>query len=140
MPFLGEFRHKLDEKNRVSVPAKFREELGEAFVVCRAPEKCLFLYPYSEWERVSENIKRRSKTAKERSMQRRALLGASTLEIDKQGRITVSAELCDYAGFSREVVAYGANNRVELWSAEKWDDMLGEDFYCNEDEELEIEY
>lgn len=140
MPFLGDHRHNLDAKNRLFIPAKFREGLGESFVVCRAPEHCLFLYPYSEWDRVADNIKQHSKTAKERSMQRRALLGATTVEVDKQGRITLSKELCEFAGFEKEIVAYGANNRVELWDAGKWDAMLEDDFNCSDEDELEIEY
>ncbi|MCR4925324.1 MAG: division/cell wall cluster transcriptional repressor MraZ [Clostridiales bacterium] len=141
MPFLGEYRHKLDEKNRIAIPAKFREGLGESFVVCRAPkEHCLFLYSFSEWENVAENIKQHSKTEKERNMQRRALAGASTVDMDKSGRITLSKELCGFASLDGDIVSYGANNRIEIWNAEKWDAMLEEDFFCDEDEELEIQY
>lgn len=127
MGFLGEFEHNIDQKNRVFIPAKFREALGESFTLCCAPEeKCLFVYTDERWEELSREVSAGSNTLEARQRQRRFFRGSQTVEPDKQGRITIPQRLCDYAGITREVVIFGADTRVELWDREAFERALDE--------------
>lgn len=127
MGFLGEFEHNIDQKNRVFIPAKFRDALGTSFTVCRAPEeKCLFVYTEEKWEELSSQVSAKSDTLEARQRQRQFFRGSQTVEPDKQGRITISQRLCDYAGLTREVVIFGADTRVELWDRDTFEAAMDE--------------
>ena len=111
MVFGGRFDYTLDAKKRLFVPAKYREGLGESFVICKAPECALFAYSVEEWEKICEQIN----ASDDRDMQRLIYEDVVNVEIDKQGRITLKKELCEYAHLTKEVVIAGVGRRVEIW-------------------------
>ena len=120
--FMGEYNHTIDPKGRVIVPAKFREALGDDFVVTKGLDGCLFVYDKTEWTAFEEKLKTLPITNKDaRNFVRFFLAGATTVEVDKQGRILLPNKLREYASLDKEVVAIGAVSRVELWSRENWD-------------------
>ena len=125
--FMGEYQHTLDAKGRLIVPAKFREGLGEGFVVTRGLDNCLFMYPRSEWEILEARLKELPLTKKEaRRFVRFLFSGAVECDVDKQGRITIPPNLREYARLEKEVVAIGVSNRVELWSRALWEGYIQE--------------
>ncbi len=120
--FMGEFSHSLDTKGRVIIPAKFRKGLGDNFVATRGRDNCIFLYPMNEWKTLEEKIRKLPLTKSDaRAFSRFFLSGASECELDKQGRISLPANLRSYASLEKDVVIIGVSNRVEIWSQEKWD-------------------
>lgn len=128
--FMGEFQHNIDVKGRIIVPAKFREGLGESFVVTRGLDTCLFVYPMSEWRILEDKLKKLPLTKKDaRAFTRFFFSGAVECEIDKQGRINIPQPLRKYATLDKECVVIGVSNRIEFWSSEKWED------YFNDSEE-----
>lgn len=125
--FMGEYQHSLDSKGRLIIPAKFREELGDSFIVTRGLDHCLFVYPKSEWDILVQKLKSLPLTRSDaRRFVRFLLSGAIECELDKQGRITLPASLREYAELEKEVVAIGVSNRVELWSKSRWESYLDE--------------
>ncbi len=119
--FLGEYAHTLDEKGRMIVPARFREELGSSFVVTRGLDRCLFVYPLPEWEALAGKLRALPLTkADTRAFVRLLFSGAGECALDKQGRILLPPALREYAGIQRDVVSIGVANRVEIWAAEEW--------------------
>ncbi|TFJ94554.1 division/cell wall cluster transcriptional repressor MraZ [Lentibacillus salicampi] len=128
--FMGEFQHNIDTKGRIIVPAKFREGLGDNFVVTRGLDKCLFAYPMNEWKSLEEKLKKLPLTKKDaRAFTRFFFSGAIECEVDKQGRINIPQPLRHYAGLDKECVVIGVSNRVEFWANENWED------YFNDSEE-----
>ena len=120
--FMGEYNHTIDTKGRLIIPSKFREKLGEEFVVTKGLDGCLFVYDNSEWTAFEEKLKSLPLTNKEaRQFVRFFLAGATLAEVDKQGRILIPAVLREFAGLQKEVVLVGVASRVEIWSKEKWD-------------------
>ncbi|MBU5467744.1 division/cell wall cluster transcriptional repressor MraZ [Virgibacillus sp. MSJ-26] len=125
--FMGEYQHNVDTKGRIIVPSKFREELGESFVVTRGLDKCLFAYPLDEWKLLEEKLKKLPLTKKDaRAFTRFFFSGAVECEVDKQGRINLSQPLRNYAELERECVIIGVSNRVEFWAKEAWEDYFTE--------------
>ncbi len=119
--FMGEYHHSLDNKGRLIVPARFREELGPRFTVTRGLDNCLFVYATSEWERLTETMRTLPFTkADVRAFTRMFLSGAAELELDKQGRVLLPAYLRKHAGIEKDVVVTGVSSRVEIWSEDKW--------------------
>lgn len=119
--FMGEYQHTLDAKGRLIIPAKFRDELGEGFIVTRGLDNCLFIYPRTEWESLEAKLKTLPLTRGDaRRFVRFLFSGATECEVDRQGRITLPANLREYAGLEKEVVIIGVSNRVELWSQARW--------------------
>ncbi|UCB45663.1 MAG: division/cell wall cluster transcriptional repressor MraZ [Spirochaetota bacterium] len=123
--FIGEYWHTFDEKGRIAIPAKLRySKVGEDeyWVVTKGFDRCLFLYPKHEWERIVKMINERlSFTKKEdRSFLRMFVSPATEQAVDRQGRIAISQSLREYAGIQKEVVTLGAVNRIEVWSEENW--------------------
>lgn len=136
--FMGSFEHSLDPKNRLFVPAAFRDELGESFVICRAPENCLFIYSNAGWEKVVAPLHNDGPTTLEdRRRQRRAYANAAIVTIDGKGRITVPQKFCDHAQFDKNVVLIGQGNRIEVWNADKWNEELD---FCDEMDETPLSY
>src|SRR5690606_26161936 len=120
--FMGEFRHSIDSKGRLIMPAKFRENLGEQFVVTRGLDRCLFVYPRTEWSVLEEKIKTLPMTKKDvRAFVRTLFSGATECEVDKQGRINLPNNLLEYAKIEKDVVIIGVSTRVEIWSASEWE-------------------
>jgi len=123
--FMGEYRHLIDEKKRLNIPAKFREELGDKFVITRGIENCLFAYSMTEWKKIVEKLETLPFTKKDaRNFVRFFLSGATTAEFDKQGRIVLTTPLTKYAEIERECVIIGAGDRLEIWSSKLWDDFF----------------
>ena len=106
--FMGEYSHNIDAKGRMIVPSKFREQLGDEFVVTKGLDGCLFVYPIT------------SKDA--RKFSRFFFAGATTCEVDKQGRILLPAVLREFAGLEKEVVSVGVLKRIEIWDKNRWQD------------------
>lgn len=120
--FMGEFSHNIDDKGRLIIPAKFREGLGENFVVTRGLDHCLFVYPRSEWEILEGKLKTLPLTSADaRAFSRFFFSGATQGEFDKQGRVTLPTHLRDYATLLKDCVVIGVSNRVEIWGKEQWD-------------------
>ncbi|WP_307322985.1 division/cell wall cluster transcriptional repressor MraZ [Evansella vedderi] len=125
--FMGEFHHTIDEKGRMIIPAKFREELGSTFVVTRGMDKCLFVYPEPEWKQLEQKLKTLPFTKKDaRAFTRFFFSGATESELDKQGRVNIAQTLRSYAQLEKECVVIGVSNRVEIWSKEIWEDYFAE--------------
>jgi len=123
--FMGEFQHNIDVKGRIIVPAKFREGLGEHFVVTRGLDKCLFAYPMDEWKILEEKLKKLPLTKKDaRAFTRFFFSGAIECEIDKQGRINIPQPLRNYASLEKECVVIGVSNRIELWASDSWNEYF----------------
>jgi MraZ protein len=120
---MGEYHHTIDPKGRLIIPAKFRDELGETFVVTKGLDCCLFVYPMNEWNILEEKLKTLPFTkADARAFVRFFFSGACECELDKQGRILLPANLREYALVAKEVVIIGVSNRVEIWAKERWID------------------
>lgn len=122
---MGEFQHNIDAKGRIIVPAKFREGLGEKFVLTRGLDQCLFAYPMDEWKVVEEKLKKLPLTKKDaRRFTRFFFSGAVECEVDKQGRINIPQPLRTYSMLEKECVIIGVSNRVEVWAKEIWEDYF----------------
>lgn len=119
--FMGEYNHTVDTKGRLIVPSKFREQLGDEFVVTKGLDGCLFVYSKSEWGNIEEKFRNVPLTTKDaRKFARFFFAGAASCEVDKQGRILLPAVLREYAGIEKDVVSVGVFNRVEIWDKDKW--------------------
>jgi len=119
--FIGEFQHNIDAKGRVIIPAKFREELGEHFIVTKGLDKCLFVYPLEGWKNVESNLRQLSFThADSRAFSRLFFSGAVEVELDRQGRILLPATLRSYASLDKDVFVIGVSGRVEIWDEAVW--------------------
>lgn len=120
---IGEYYHTLDKKGRVIVPSRFREKLGESFLVTRGLDNCLFLYPRQEWDSLENKLRSLPFTkAETRAFLRMFFSGASEVEIDKQGRILVPSLLREHAHLNKDVVFIGVSNRAEIWGKEIWEE------------------
>jgi len=119
--FIGEYQHGLDTKNRMIIPAKLREELGNKFILTKGLDGCLYAYPIDEWGILEEKLKSLPITNKDaRAFVRFFFSGASEIELDKQGRGLIPQNLIEYADIEKEIVSIGVLTRVEIWSREKW--------------------
>lgn len=119
--FMGEYNHGIDAKGRIIVPAKFREALGEEFVVTMGLDGCLFLYPTKEWERFVADLKTLPGSKEARQLQRYFMAGAAACELDRQGRILIPQKLREHAGLEKDIVFVGVMNKIEVWSRERWE-------------------
>ena len=120
--FLGTHTPKLDEKGRLILPAKFRDDLAEGLVITRAQDRCLAIYPMATFEEMTKSISQAPTSIKQvRDFQRMLAAGASDEKPDKQGRITIPQQLRAYAGLDTNVVVVGAINRVEVWDVGAWE-------------------
>jgi MraZ protein len=123
--FLGTHLPRLDDKGRLFLPAKFRDELAEGLVITKGQERCLYVFPLGEWARITEGLRNAPVTGKGvRDFSRVLFASASSEAPDKQGRITVPPALREYAGLTRDCVVIGANTRVEVWDAAAWESYL----------------
>jgi MraZ protein len=120
--FMGEYQHTIDTKGRLIVPAKFREELGDTFVVTKGLDNCLFVYPCYEWKIFEDKLKTLPITnGNARKFVRFFLAGAIECSVDKQGRILIPNNLRSYSGLDKDVILIGVSNRVEIWSKYNWE-------------------
>jgi MraZ protein len=126
--FYGEYQHSLDAKGRMIVPSKFREELGERFILTKGLDECLFAYSSEEWSNLEQKLKTLPFTDKDvRAFVRFFFAGATECELDKQGRILVPQNLRDYARLEKDIYVIGVSTRVEIWEKNKWEE------YCSGD-------
>lgn len=126
---IGEFHHNIDEKGRLIIPAKFREEIGNSFVVTRGLDGCLFVYSLVEWEKIVSKLKKLPFTKKDARIFTRFFLSAATVcEFDKQGRINIVDSLIEYAEIKKECVIIGVNDRLEIWALDKFNNLMEENF------------
>lgn len=118
---IGEYKHALDPKKRLSIPVKLRKEIGDRAVLTRGLDSCLFLFPMKEWEQLAEKLGKLPFGQQDtRSFVRLLLAGASEVETDQLGRILIPDFLKDYAGLKKAVVIAGVFNRLEIWDEELW--------------------
>ena len=119
--FLGTFSHTIDDKGRLTLPAKYRADLGHGVVVTRGVDKCLFIFIAEEFQKLASQIGSLPMTQSEgREFARHFFSGASDVELDKQGRILIPQDLRDYAGLDGEVIVAGINTRIEVWDVKAW--------------------
>ena len=124
--FMGEYHHNIDEKGRIVLPGKFREDRTK-IIVTRGLEKCLYLYTVEEWDKVVSKLNKLPFTKKDaRTFMRSFFAGASVCEFDKSGRINITSPLVSYAGLTKECVIIGVNDRLEIWNEEAFNTFLDE--------------
>ena len=120
--FMGEYNHTIDAKGRLIIPSKFREVLGDEFVVTKGLDGCLFVYDHNEWTAFEEKLKTLPITNKDaRKFVRFFLAGAAAVEVDKQGRILIPSVLREFCELQKDAVLIGVGSRVEIWSKERWE-------------------
>ncbi|MEO7023391.1 MAG: division/cell wall cluster transcriptional repressor MraZ [Leifsonia sp.] len=125
--FLGTYAPKLDEKGRIILPAKFRDELASGIVLTRGQEHCVYVFSQREFESLHEKIRQAPVTSKQARDYLRVFLSGASAEVpDKQNRVTVPQTLRSYAGLDRDLVVIGAGSRAEIWDAQAWDVYLAE--------------
>lgn len=123
--FMGEYHHTIDDKGRLIIPAKFREELGDEFVITRGIENCIYAYSKSSWQKIVERLETLPFTKKDaRQFVRFFLSGATVVEFDKQGRTNITSLLIHYANIQKECVIIGVGDRLEVWAKEGWNEFF----------------
>ena len=123
--FIGEYHHTIDEKGRIIIPVKFREELGNSFIITRGIENCLFVYSEENWAKITNKLNSLPFTKKDaRTFNRFFMSGATNVELDKQGRVNISKPLIDYASLIKDCVIIGTGDRLEVWSQESWESFF----------------
>ena len=126
---IGEYRHNIDEKGRLIIPSKFRDEIGSSFIVTRGLDGCLFVYSLVEWGKIVNKLKKLPFTKKDaRTFTRFFLSSATVCEFDRQGRINLVNSLISYAGIKKECVIIGVNDRLEIWALDKFNNLMEENF------------
>ncbi|KPU44045.1 protein MraZ [Oxobacter pfennigii] len=121
--FIGEYQHTMDPKNRIFIPSKFRDDLGERFIITKGLDNCLYAYTVEEWANLEEKLKNLPLSSKDaRAFARFFFSGAADCVPDKQGRVIIPNNLIEYAQIDKEVVLIGVSTRFEIWSKEKWDE------------------
>ncbi|HIT60952.1 MAG TPA: division/cell wall cluster transcriptional repressor MraZ [Candidatus Fimousia stercorigallinarum] len=123
--FTSEYRHTVDAKGRLIIPAKFREEFGNQFCLTRGLDGCLFLFPEMEWKEFENKLRQLPVTFNKDARQfvRFFTTGATNGQFDKQGRILIPQTLREFANIQKDVVVAGSLNKLEIWSKERWDTM-----------------
>ena len=137
--FLGTHTPRLDEKGRLILPAKYRDELAPGLVLTKGQERCLYVFPLPEFDRITQALRTAPVTAKSVRDYSRVFFASASDELpDKQGRITVPPALRTYAGLQRDCVVIGANTRLEIWDTQAWDTYLAtqEDSFAEAAEEV----
>ena len=123
--FTGEYKHSIDDKGRLIIPSKIRQELGKEIIITRGLDGCLFGYPKDTWKKRIEELNSLQYTKKDvRAFTRFFTSGAVTLDFDKQGRINIPNYLSDYASLDKDVVIIGVSDRIEIWSDKAWDNFI----------------
>ena len=122
--FIGQYNHTIDTKGRLIIPSKFRDLLGDEFVVTKGMDGCLFVYANDDWSAFEQKLTSLPLINKEaRKFARFFLSGASQVEVDKQGRILIASNLREFAGLDKDVVLVGVGSRIEIWSLANWEAM-----------------
>lgn len=122
--FIGEYLYSIDQKKRISIPSKFRRELGKRAVVTRGIEKCLVIYPLKEWAKLAKKLENLPTSQTDaRGFVRIMLSGAVDVGLDKLGRILIPDYLKEYAFLKKNVAILGLSNRIEIWDKNRWQDF-----------------
>lgn len=124
--FMGEYHHTIDAKGRIIMPFKVRDDLGENFIVTRGLDGCLFIYPKEHWNTIINKYKELPDTKDKRQFMRIFLSGATICEYDKQGRINIPNPLIQYADLKKDCIIIGLDERLELWSKERWENFISD--------------
>lgn len=120
--FIGEYQHSIDNKNRMIIPSKLREDLNGKFVITKGLDGCLYVYPIDEWTKLEEKLKILPLTDKNaRAFVRFFFSGACEVELDKQSRGLIPQNLKEYAKIEKDIVSIGVLTRIEIWSKESWE-------------------
>ena len=139
---IGEYEHSLDVKGRLIMPSKFREDIGEKFIVTKGLDGCLFAFSLVEWKNFEAKLRSLPISNKDaRAFSRFFFAGAIDCELDKQGRFLISSNLREFAGFEKDAVIVGMDSRIEIWAKEKWtktDNDISADEIANKMEMLGI--
>ena len=123
--FIGEFHHTIDDKGRIIIPSKFREKLGNQFIITRGIDNCLFVYSNDDWMKITNKLSSLPFTKRDaRIFNRFFLSGATDVELDKQGRVNISSPLISYANLTKDCVIIGAGDRLEIWAEESWNNFF----------------
>ena len=124
---MGEYHHTVDDKGRLVLPSKFRNLLGESFIMTRGFEKCLYVYSLAEWKKLENQLKTLPFTKKDaRTINRFFFSGATECGFDSQGRTCLTSPLMCYADLTKECVIIGANDRIEIWDKTLWNTFMAE--------------
>lgn len=122
---MGEYHHNIDDKGRLIIPSKFRNELGNEYIITKGLDKCLFVYSVNEWSKLVKDLNTLKFTKKNvRAFERFFVGGASLNEFDKQGRISITSPLIHYANINKECVIIGVNERLEIWDKDEFDTFI----------------
>lgn len=120
--FIGEYQHTVDNKGRVIMPSKFRDDLGSSFIMTKGLDNCLFIYPNEEWSKLEEKLRTLPLTNRDaRAFVRFFFAGATECILDKQGRVLIPSNLREHARLEKDAVIIGVASRIEMWSKEEWD-------------------
>ena len=131
---LGEYHHSIDDKCRLVIPTKFREELGDEFILTRGIEKCLYVYSKEEWNKLVSKLNTLPFTKKvTRTFTRFFYSGATACEFDKSGRMSITSPLVSYAGLVKECIIIGVNDHLEIWSSEAFENFMSDNSDIIED-------
>lgn len=126
--FIGEHQHSIDDKGRLIIPSKLREDLGYEFIMTKGLDNCLFVYPKKEWQIVEDKLKSLPLTNRDaRAFIRFFFSGATECALDKQGRVLIPANLREHSKLEKEAVIIGVSTRLEIWSKEEWDRYNSDD-------------
>ena len=123
--FKSQYNHTVDAKGRLSIPSKFREQLGDEFVITKGMDGCLFAYANDDWEEFERKLSALPTLTNKDARQfvRFFMAGAASVDVDKQGRILLPNHLKAHAALERDVVLVGAGTRIEIWSLDRWEIM-----------------
>ena len=124
--FMGEYHQKIDDKGRLTIPSKLRNDLGNNFILTRGLDGCLFLYPKDTWNKIVSSYENLPNIKESRNFMRFFLSGANIQDFDKQGRINISSVLINHSGLIKDCVIIGVGERLEIWSLEKWESFTKE--------------
>lgn len=131
---LGEFHHNIDDKGRLVIPTKFREDLGQEFILTRGIEKCLYVYSKTEWEKLVGKLNTLPFTKKvTRTFTRFFYSGATACEFDKSGRMSITSPLVSYAGLDKECIIIGVNDHLEIWDSKAFEQFMNDNSDIIED-------
>lgn len=131
---LGEYHHNIDDKGRLVIPTKLREDLGEEFILTRGIEKCLYVYSKEEWTKLVDKLDTLPFTKKvTRTFTRFFYSGATACEFDKSGRISITSPLVSYAGLAKECIIIGVNDHLEIWDSKAFEDFMSDNSDIIED-------
>lgn len=129
--FIGEFHHNIDDKGRIAIPSKYREILGNNFVITRGIEHCIYVYPNDTFNHIVTKLESLPFTKKDaRAFTRFFMSGATAIELDKQGRVNVPSPLISYANLSKKCVIVGTGDRLEIWNEGAFNEFMGS---CNDE-------